>query len=159
MPGIIYLIRLSSLFLASTCMSTFECDAPGIRSGEPLRGRPDVSSLQSLCFHAQRCDRARGQLGEGRDAHRERFRDFPTHVRCAAAGRAQICRCACQHRPLPPDVLRLPQHAGRPCAGLLRARLVRQSEYASKGSTIIATWCSCSATQTEPALSHKPPSG
>ena len=29
---------------------------------------------------------ARGQVEEGRDAHHERFRDLPTHVRCAAAG-------------------------------------------------------------------------
>ena len=122
------------------------CDALVIGSDEPLRGQPDVSSLHSLCFHAQRCGRARGQLGEGRDAHHARFRDLPTHVRCAAAGRAWICCCACQPRPPPPDVLRFPQHAGRPCAGLLRARLVRQSEYASKGSTIITTWCSCIAT-------------
>ena len=56
-------------------------------------------------------------------------------------------------RKMSPDIITR-YYAGRPCAGLLRVRLVRQSEYASKGSTIIATWCSCSAMQTVPALSR-----
>ena len=69
------------------------CDAPGIGSDSPLRGRVNAAAVPVWCsslrpspLGAQRCGCARGPLEEGRDAHHERFRDLPTHVRCASAG-------------------------------------------------------------------------
>ena len=92
------------------------CDALGIGSDSPLRGRLNAAAVPVWCstlrpcpLGAQRCGCARGQLEEGRDAHH----DASATSRRMSGAKQQ--------------------------AGLLRARWVRPSEYASKGSTSIAT--------------------
>jgi len=104
------------------------CDVLGRGADGLLRGRP--ISLQSLCFYARCCDRAGGQPGEGErctsctlswpvDTSRVRS-SRPCLARHGLLLQSLLCRCARQHRLLPPDVLWHPEHAGRPCARLLR---------------------------------------